>query len=129
MAIQRQLIRYSDVDPNLELDGKGNIRILTNADAVVSSVKTIMTTYIGERVFLIPFASRLNEYLFDPNDELTQNECAREITEMINKWDDRPQITSIQFFRNVGQGELRIQVNFTIKGLSGDYNASKVYRT
>ena len=129
MATPRELVRYSDLDPNLELDGKGNIRILTNADAVVASVKTIMTTYIGERVFLIPFASRLNEYVFDPNDQLTQNEVSREIMEMINKWDDRPQITSIQYFRDVTKGTIRVQVNFTVKGLTGDYNASKVYRT
>lgn len=125
----KELLRYSDLDPNLELDGKGNIRILTNADAVVASVKTILTTYIGERVFLIPFASRLNEYIFEPNDQLTQNEVSREIMEMINKWDDRPQITSIQYFRDVTKGTIRVQVNFTIKGLTGDYNASKVYRT
>jgi len=112
---------YSDIDPRLELDARGGIRILTNADAVIASVENIVGTAMGERPWLITFASRLKNLLFEPNDPLLIQQASQELITVIGEWDNRPIIQSVDFFQDKENGQISVQVRFTIAGLPGEY--------
>lgn len=88
-------IVYSDLDFFLEIDGSGNVKKKINNDSIIQSIKTILSTVPGERIMNPEFGSTLKYLLFDPMDDITNDQIQTEILSSINRWEDRILITNV----------------------------------
>lgn len=77
-------ILYSDVSFNADLTPKS-----INIQSVIDSIKNILSTTPGERLNNPTFGSNLENYLFQPIDEVTAFGILTHIVYSINRWDDR----------------------------------------
>ena len=86
---------YSDLDFLLEIDSSGNVKKKINNDAIVQSIKTILSTIPGERIMNPEFGSTLRYILFDPMDDITNDLIQKEIEAAIERWEDRIVVTEV----------------------------------
>ena len=80
---------YADIDYKMEIKGSGNVKIVEDNDAIIQSVKTILSTVPGERIMNPVFGSNLKYILFEPMDEISEGWVKDEIIESISLWEDR----------------------------------------
>ena len=86
---------YFDLDSGLTITTAGSIKVKVDNDAIIQSIRTILSTVPGERLMLPLFGSNLKYALFDPMDEITENVISTEIQDAINTWEDRITVTSV----------------------------------
>lgn len=63
---------YSDIKHPLNITPSGNVELVYDEDAIVQSVKAILSTIAGERV-RSPMGSNLIRYLFEPMAKNSEN--------------------------------------------------------
>lgn len=105
---------YSDVDYKLKQDSSGNISKVTGGESISQSIKTILSTYPGERHMLPEFGSRLREYLFDPIDIDTLELMEVEIETALERWEPRITIKNIDITENTNKNQLVINIFYTM---------------
>lgn len=104
---------YSDVDFKLKKDNSGNISKVTGGESISQSIKTILSTYPGERHMLPEFGSRLREYLFDPIDIDTLDLMQTEIEFALERWEPRIIVSNIDITEDVDRNQLVINIFYT----------------
>jgi len=107
---------WSDLHHDLVTDAHGNIRIAYDLDSVITSIDNILRTYQGERVMLPEFASKLRNMVFEPMDDSLRTTVAREVKRVIERWDDRPTVTSVSFHSYPDNSSVEMEVSFRVTG-------------
>jgi hypothetical protein len=105
---------YSDVDITLIQQTDGDVRRVTEINAIKNSLNNIVSTMQGSRRMVPEFAIPLHEVLFDPMDEDTARIIGERILEGIEFWDDRIEISGIQIEPKYDLNEYRVRLNFKI---------------
>lgn len=105
---------YSDVDFKLKKDNSGNISKVTGGESISQSIKTILSTYPGERHMLPEFGSRLREYLFDPIDIDTLELMEAEIEIALEQWEPRITVKNLDITEDVNKNQLVINIFYTM---------------
>lgn len=78
------------LDPKTKkTDGKADIALLKNEEAVVESVYNILMTEPGERPMRPDFGCGLNRFLFEPIDNVTALELVNTISRSIELYEPR----------------------------------------
>lgn len=77
---------YSDVDQSLKRN------YVVNTDSVKQSIKNILTTRKGTRLFNSEFGSNIHQYLFDLMDEVTAFNILNEVVQAVETWEPRVQV-------------------------------------
>jgi len=109
-------IFWSDLSAPIVVDTQGAIKTAINLDAVKVSIDNILRTRRTERVMLPGFGSGLSGMVFEPTDEAMFNTFGDEIQTAINNWDDRVNISSIQFKIDSNRNFVQAQIFFKIRG-------------
>jgi len=112
---------WSDLDQRFLTDGQGNIKIVKNVDAVITSIDNIMGTFLGERVMLPQFASRLKDLVFDPIDQDMMGFLAREVRDIIEAWDDRVKVVAINTSADPDAATVYMSIEFAVKSFQGTF--------
>lgn len=95
MAINNQKI-YSDLDLRFNTQpGNKDVAMSYNEQAVIRSVKNLLLTKPYERLFQPELSSQVDNLLFEPITALTGNLLKSEIVRVINNWEPRVQIASV----------------------------------
>jgi phage baseplate assembly protein W len=89
-------------------------------DALTSNLILLLLTNKGERYYNPNYGTNLQQFIFEPKDNLTITEVEREIKQTVKDFIPELSIKTIQFFSNgdddqgnpVGENELRVVVNF-----------------
>lgn len=76
---------YSEID---QVRTKERV-LVYDIDAVFQSIVNILSTPMGTRFFLPEFGSALEDFLFEPLDDVTGLAILTEVTGAINRWDPR----------------------------------------
>ncbi len=77
---------YSDINQNKTEDGPVQV---INLDSIFQSIKNIISTNRGERLFLPGFGADLDSFLFEPIDEITALQIFKALLTAIEEWDPR----------------------------------------
>lgn len=88
---------------------------LTNED-VKSSLYFFITSRKGERWYDPDFGTRLEEFLFEPNDQLTEDEITISLKTDIAKYFKNVTILDIQYIKSDNDRQLDIFIYFTFQG-------------
>ena len=117
-------IVYSDINADVDSNNKGEI--LTNADAINSSIEAILSTTPGERLFLPTFGSELPSLIFQPIDDITAFEMELASIIAIEQWEPRVRIirseTSVVAFPDQNKYEITITYELLANGDLGSFN-------
>jgi len=114
---------YSDLDYLLRIDTSENPIIVRDEDSISQSIKSILSTYPGERIMLPTFGSTLKRLLFEPMSQFTADTIETEIESAINKWENRAYISSVDVIANEDDNTYKISIDFIIivTGQAGNF--------
>lgn len=90
---------------------------LVDKDSVLESVRNILNTLKGERLFNRGFGTNLEKYLFSPLNFTNSQLILVDVTSAITKYDPRVIIVSQQVELDYDNRCYRINLGFRIKGL------------
>jgi phage baseplate assembly protein W len=119
MAISktRRSATWSDVDGQFRKQTDGDIRRMTDVDAVINSLNNIVATLKGTRRMLPEFAQDIHRLLFEPMDDSTARQIAEEVLEGIKTWEPRVDVTRVDITPDYDGNMYRFQMSFAIKSL------------
>lgn len=117
---------WSDLHHDIKRDAQGGLKKVVNVEAVMTSIDNILGTRAGERVMLPDFASNFGNMVFEPMNQTLMNFVAREIKDVIEKWDNRPEVINVNYFHNPDENKMQVDVAFRIRGYQQVFNFSKI---
>lgn len=91
----------------------GDIRPITNDLAVRRSLKNLLSTRRGERLFDSKIGTALQKFLFAPANALTETEINNEVYDTIQRFEPRVIVTSIT--SKIENDGIEIQIFYTIR--------------
>lgn len=89
---------YSDFNIRLILNSNNDITKITDNDSIANSIKNIVNTKKGERLFNPDFGTNLRYYLFDPITVLTAEEIKSDLIINIRRYEPRISDISVEVF-------------------------------
>jgi hypothetical protein len=104
------------------LQGKGTIT--SDVSLINQSIKIILDTPIGSRLFLPDFGSRLSELLFEPNDEVLHDLLSLFISQSLDKWENRIKVLGVDC---AIENELAVSCTISYKVLNSNEIESFIY--
>ena len=119
-----RVVAYSELDQHLGLDSKKNLEIVKDGKAVEASIDNILGTDKGERVMLRRFGGALQGMLFEPMSDDMAQRIEMEIKNVINTWDNRPEILSLVVIPDYDNSVYAIDIIFRIAGV-GEFMYSR----
>lgn len=116
MAITSIPVVWSELDHRLIQDSQGQLKLVENVAAVMSSIDNILRTRKGERCYLPEFGSSLMDAVFEPMDDTLLKYLSRGVKTEIERWDDRVIIDDVLIYSDPDQGSVSVTILFGIKG-------------
>ena len=98
MSDIREYLGQGTTYPTSLINGKS--LLVNDRDLVEQSIKIILGTPRGSRFMLPEFGSRLNELLFEQNDEVLEDLITYFIYEALTMWEKRVKFVDVVFKRD-----------------------------
>jgi len=95
----------------------GDLKALTNYDAIVQSIRNILYTRKGEMIGLIDFGCSIYGFLFEQMSVRNVEALRATLIAEIQRWENRVNIVDFQYDLNNPVGTLRLDMIFSIKAL------------
>lgn len=95
----------------------GDVRPITNEAAVKSALDNLLRTPLGSRRFLPDFGTRLEQYLFQPADAITESELNEELASAIRRFEPRVNLVSIE--STMEDYGIEITITYYIQNIPG----------
>lgn len=110
---------HRDLDLSLKIHPiRKDIIPLKDDAAVKNAIKNLLITNFYERPFADDLGANLRGLLFEPAGLITNIELRSNIRDVIQKYEPRVSVTSIDITDNVPRNEYLIEVFFNIKGIN-----------
>ena len=94
----------------------GTIEQSNAGERIKDSIHLILATRSGERPFNPEFGSRLQELVFEPNDEILQRLLSFYTAEALKRWEKRIELVQISIMDNLeDQSTVGIHIEYTIR--------------
>jgi phage baseplate assembly protein W len=119
---------WSDLDPRFITDSQGNVKKVTNVDSVIGSMDNIVGTFLGERVMLPQFASKVKSMLFEPINQDMMGFLATEVKNVIETWDDRVRVIAVNTNADPDNNIVNMSIEFSIKSYQGVFTYNTVIK-
>lgn len=108
-------IVYRTIDPNLAMwIGTGEIKTIINRNAVVQSVKNLVSTFPKERYYHLDIGCLVAKGLFEFADQFTADRVAEQLRQTINNYEQRATNLQIQVTPFPQQNYLNVDISFTV---------------
>ena len=116
---------FTDIDSNFELDATGDIKVLTDTDAINQSLKNILLTPTGfrpgEYQFNDTYGIGMRDYLFEKTNEFTASNMREVIVEKINFYEPRINLKSVNV-RILNENTYRVDIDYVLIAGNRDIN-------
>lgn len=76
--------------------GKYKNNVISGEEKINESIYSILSTRLGERLFLPEFGSKLHQILFEPNDLIRADLAKVYIKDALDKWEKRINLISVE---------------------------------
>ena len=118
-ALSRTPIYYSDFTSNFDLNPQtGYLATLTNAEAVVNSIRNLVLTNKFERFYQPNVGSKVQSLLFDLNDIPTQQLLVTTITETIRNYEPRAMTVGVSVVQVMDANQIQINIVFSLLNIT-----------
>ena len=95
-----------------------DIVVLKNEEAIKQSVKNLVLTKLGERLFRPELGTDSTSYLFELNKEIASNELLQQIENILVTYESRIKLQRIDIDIDDGLYSFDISIEYLIVGLS-----------
>jgi len=110
---------HRDLDLSLKIHPiRKDIIPLKDDAAIKNAIKNLLITNFYERPFADDLGANLRGLLFEPAGIITNIELRSNIRDVIQKYEPRVSVTSIDITDNIPRNEYLIEVFFNIKGIN-----------
>ncbi|MGC9505805.1 GPW/gp25 family protein [Baaleninema sp.] len=107
----------------LSLNLQGNIKLSRDDDNIQESIRIILGTDIGERVYRPDFGSRLSELVFRPLNRDTLLELRLRVEEALEKWEPRIVVRNVLAEPDPILGKVDLTIEYQLR------NSPDLYET
>jgi len=110
-------------DLNLNFSPHPNTKDITkktDIEAVKQSVKNLVLTRHYERPFHPEIGSNVTDILFEPMTPLTANLLTKQISEVINNFEPRARLVSVNANPRIDRNEYEVTINFYVVNIPGE---------
>lgn len=101
---------YNDLPLDVSIASNGDLSVSINKEAIKQSVRMIIETARGTRIFLPSYGARIRSFLFEPFDEYTAKRIGEELRESLENYEKRISLLDI----NVGMDLHKITYNIQV---------------
>ena len=98
----------------------GDLKTVTNYDAIVQSVRNILNTRKGELIGLIDFGCSIYNFLFEQLTVANVEGLRATLIADIERWENRVNIVDFQYEINNPVGSLKLDMIFSVKALGSN---------
>lgn len=106
---------WVDLDIQLRKQINGDLMVMTDANAIINSMRNISQTLQGQRRMLPEFAMPLYKLLFEPVDEQTAYKIGNYLIESIQAWDNRINLTDVLVEAETDANRYNVTCTFNVK--------------
>jgi phage baseplate assembly protein W len=92
----------------------------TDIEAVKQSVKNLVLTNHYERPFHPEIGSNVTDILFEPMTPLTAGLLTKQISEVINNFEPRARLVSVNANPRIDRNEYEVTINFYVVNIPGE---------
>ena len=86
----------------------------TDKDAIRADLLHLLLTNKGERLYLPEFGSDLKKFIFEPNDEITQEEIKDNLNQTITRFIPNLLINDISFRNDTIEELISVELTYTV---------------
>jgi phage baseplate assembly protein W len=106
---------YSDLDLTFNrLPGTGDVALRYDSQAVIASVRNLLLTNFYERPFQETVGSNMSALLFEPATNITASLISDEIKNVIQNFEPRVSISSLNVQLNQDQNAFNVSLSFYV---------------
>lgn len=109
-----QQVFYVDLSLNPEVDSTGDISTEINIDAIKQSLRMMLDTTRGSRIFTPEYGARIKGFLFEPFDTSVAERIGLEIKETISNFEPRVSLINVNVEMDFNKTSYDIQVVYRI---------------
>lgn len=118
MPIRRLSQGFKDVSATFQVNPINEDLIVTfNENAIARAVRNLVFTVPGEKPFQPTVGSQVSQLLFENFDRLTAQTIQKEITDTINNFEPRVDLTSVIVTPNFDSKAFDCIINYDIVGI------------
>lgn len=99
----------------MQCNVQGSLKLTDTVPNVEESIRLILGTRLGERVYRPNFGSRLSELVFAPMNSQTLLQTRLYVEEALRQWEPRIDLNSVTTQPDPIAGRLDITIQYTIK--------------
>jgi|SaaInlV_120m_DNA_3_1039746.scaffolds.fasta_scaffold59829_2 phage baseplate assembly protein W len=119
MPAQRASKGFKDISLSFQFNPLTNDLIaITNETAIARSVRNIVQTYIGEKLFISQYGSKLPRFIFDNMDDIDAEVMSIEIQRTLEQYEPRVTLRGVNVYPNFDNNQLDVNINYLITGIS-----------
>jgi len=111
-----EIIVDKDIQQNFEFQ-YGDLKTITNYEAIVQSIRSILNTRKGELIGLIDFGCSIYNFLFEQLTVANVEALRATLISEIQRWENRVDVVDFEYEINNPIGTLHLDVIFSIKAL------------
>ena len=93
---------------------KLSTNVITGIDKIQDSIYNILSTKVGERLFLPEFGSRLHTLIFEPNNAIFADLAVFYIRDALGKWERRIEVTDVSILTEQEGNIVPIEISYRI---------------
>jgi len=108
---------YTDIDIELQRQRDGDIKLLTDIDAVKASMMNIAKTMQGSRRMMPDFSYGVVNLLHEPMTEDVARRLGEAIYDSLNEWEDRINIKNVNVHMGFDQAAYNITLTYELKAI------------
>lgn len=116
---------YSDFDRDLARQSDGDVKRITDYDAVKGAIRNILQTSKGSRRMMPDFGASLERFLFEPMDDNTSRRIGAMLLEELTFWEPRIVVENVNIEADYDNLQYTITLSFTIEG-AGTQNIERL---
>jgi phage baseplate assembly protein W len=121
MPLERVKQQYKDVSMSFRSNPLNDDLIgLKNESAIARSIRNIVFTVPGEKIFNPDFGSNISQSLFENIDEISAVTIREEIEYSINTYEPRVNLLDVESIPNYDNNEFNVVITFEIIGADVD---------
>jgi phage baseplate assembly protein W len=106
---------FSDFLTNFERHPvSGALARVTNEESIKQSLKNLILTNVGERIFQPNFGSNVRRSLFEPNDKITAQNIVYYIKNSVSQNEPRVALSNVVVYPSPDEGTFTVNIVFYI---------------
>ena len=118
MPLERVKQEFKDISMSFETNPLNDDLIaLKNSSAIARSIRNIVFTQPGEKIFNPDFGSRITESLFENMDEVSALAIRDEIENSITRFEPRVNVIEVKVIPNFEANEMNATIVYEIVGI------------